>query len=122
MRDEYTDDFVPSWLNTEAIVILGMTETELMVSIILSMIFSSLIAVPFIIFLSFMVGLVIFLASFVATLMGVSKFFKIFKSGKPRGYIQALIKHKSGLHGDVYMKDESLTIGRTNKRVRIYEK
>jgi len=122
MNDEYTDDFVPTFLNVEPAIILGLTEAELIISLIVSLLSSVLLAVPFFFLISFMVALVIFLALFALALMGFGALFRRYKIGKPRGYFQAYIKVKFGIGGDdFYIKDQPLIIGRSKKRVVSYE-
>ncbi|KZN63380.1 DUF3487 family protein [Pseudoalteromonas luteoviolacea] len=122
MSDNYTDDFVPTFLNTEPEVILNLTETELGIALGGSVLFGVLISIPFSFFLpSFMAILLIYLASFGLGLYLFSLIFKRYKFGKPRGFFVATLKKKFGGSDEYYVIDKPLIVGRTNKKVVEYD-
>ncbi|MBL4705659.1 MAG: DUF3487 family protein [Flavobacteriales bacterium] len=121
--NEFTDDFVPTFLNQEPVVILGLTDSEVMTSGLISILLSLVLAVASgLLAASFMVGLVVLISLFIGFLIGCSFMFRYFKRDKPRGYFGALVKTRLGIGGkSYYLRDEPLIIGRTNKRVVVYE-
>ncbi|MAD89075.1 MAG: hypothetical protein CMK64_05180 [Pseudoalteromonas sp.] len=122
MSDNFTDDFVPTFLNSEPEVILGLSETELGIALGGSFLFGVVISIPFSFILpSFMAILLIFLASFGLGLYLFSVIFKKYKFGKPRGFFMATLKKKFGGSDEYYVIDKPLIIGRTKKRIVEYD-
>lgn len=121
--DEFTDNFVPSFLNQEPVVILGLTDSEITLTGIGSTLFALALAIVFgFLAGSLMVGLVIFITSFIGFMFGFSACFKYLKQDKPRGYFGAMLKVRFKLGAkSYYLTDSPLIIGRTNKKVIFYE-
>ncbi len=122
-NSEFTNDFVPTFLNQEPVVILGLTDSEVMSSGISAFLISFILAIASgFLTSSVMVGLVVLISSFIGILIGIAALFRYFKRDKPRGYFGALVKTRLRIGGSsYYLNDAPLIIGRTDKKVVVYE-
>jgi conjugative transfer region protein (TIGR03750 family) len=128
-ESEYTDAYVPKFLNEEPVVMMGLTEVELVFSLGLGFFFGGLIPCAF----AAAMGAGIF--SFIVFVFGMGlvsfvtlKFIAGLKIGKPRGFLKSKIKVLgSGLFPGffnakkLYIKDEPMTIGRSKRYLIIRE-
>lgn len=123
-ESEFTDPYVPKFLNQEPVVLMGLTEIELFASLGVGFLVGGLSTGT----LSAMLGAGIF--SLIVFVFGwglVSFLFMNFlsteKVGKPRGFVKAKIKimcKRFNPTFSLYVEDEPLTIGRS-KRPLIYK-
>lgn len=121
--DDHTDDFVPTYLNFEPVVILSLSESELMTTALSALCFSLPIGIVSALFSnSVMVGMVVFITLLIGGMYIGAFIFKTFKRGKPRGYFGTLLKVKLGFPSQFYLKDKPLTLGRSEKKVVRYVK
>ncbi|WP_338854274.1 DUF3487 family protein (plasmid) [Alteromonas macleodii] len=122
-EEQYTDQYIPSLLNEEPVVLMGLNETELMVSVGFGL-FSGLA-------MTFLIGVLgnlgVFLLILFFFLTGVFstiaiKWLRAQKSGKPRGYVGMKLKISLGRmfpklinKSNLYIEDQPLCIGRSKR-------
>lgn len=118
---DFTDQFVPTFVNQEPEVIKGLTQLELMFCLGSGFVFGVVSAVLIGIFVGLIAGLISMI--FLGILSGfiLAKKIKSIKAGKPKGYMSvALRKRAISWFGNsvnkegFYLFDERLTIGRSN--------
>lgn len=117
---DFTDQFVPTYVNAEPVVLAGLTDIELIscvVGAVTISLFSS-VAIGF-----FWLGfLAFFLFIVAAPLLGFlfAKILRDLKQGKPKGYINAKLRYWAARWfgvGKLYLIDQPLKVGRSNQLI-----
>ena len=121
---DFTDQFVPTFVNSEPEVLSGLTEAELVTSITLGFFAGLFLGVLLGVFVIVIWGVFIFIGTWIAGAWFLTKAIKSIKQGKPKGYMSANIKVwlVKGL-GNVfnkekmYLVDEPLGVGRSSQSI-----
>ena len=124
-EEHYTDQYIPTLLNSEPVVMFGLNETELMVSIGFGLFCAMVGVIVIATFASlgvfFLILFLLFTGVFAAIAM---KWFRNSKSGKPRGYVGMKMKVTLGKRfpnlvnsSRLYIDDEPLCIGRSVRKL-----
>lgn len=120
-EEQFTDQYIPTLLNEEPVVLFGVTESELMfiglIGGVVGVIFSTITGFAFELgIMNLMVFLMFFAVGAVLTL----KWVKGSKEGKPRGYLSSMLKVRFGRvlpklfnQSGLYLSDENMMIGRS---------
>ena len=122
-EEQYTDQYIPSLLNEEPVVLMGLNETELMISVAFGLL-CGLVA-------TFLIGVMASLGVFLLILFffltgafstAAIKWLRAQKSGKPRGYVGTKLMISLGRRfpglvnkSNLYIEDQPLCIGRSKR-------
>lgn len=117
---DFTDQFVPTYINAEPVVLAGLSDIELIGCIVgagtLSLTLSiaaGLLWFGFLAFFMFVVAAPLLGFLFVKTLRNL-------KQGKPKGYINAKLRYWAARWlgvGNLYLIDQPLKIGRSSQLI-----
>lgn len=120
-EEDFTDQYIPTLLNEEPVVMFGLNESELFVSILIGIAGSVTINTVLGIFFSlgiFFLVLFLFLAGLGASF--TMKWLRNNKAGKPRGYVSMKLKVAMGRRfpkmansANLYIADKPLSVGRS---------
>ncbi len=121
---DFTDQFVPTYVNSEPVVLAGLTDIELISCIAGSVFFS--LALSIWLAIAWLGFLALFSFILIAPLLGFScvKTLRSLKHGKPKGYVNAKLRyfaaHLFGV-GQLYLKDEDLKVGRSSQPIFVFK-
>lgn len=121
---DFTDQFVPTFVNSEPEVLSGLTEIELVTSVAVSAVLGLVAGIVLGVFWLGVWGIFVFLGIWLGGAWLLSRVIKSIKRGKPKGFMGASIKvwltrsignifNKE----DMYLRDEPLGIGRSEQRI-----
>lgn len=117
---DFTDPFVPTYVNSEPVVLAGLTDLELMGCISLSVLLTLAISIVVGFFWLGFHAFVLFIAlSLLVGFISV-RILRSLKQGRPKGYINARVRlwmaQWFGV-GSLYLKDVPLKIGRSSQPI-----
>lgn len=119
MEDEYelTDQFVPTYVNEEPVVLAGLTDLELLTCLVAPAIFSLVMSILIGFVWLGILALLLFLAMWISLSIFAVKTLRNFKRGRPKGYLGARIRQVvamlMGRNYSLYLVDERMKVGRS---------
>jgi conjugative transfer region protein (TIGR03750 family) len=117
---DFTDQFVPTFVNSEPEVLSGLTEFELVACVSVGAVVGLALGILLGLFWLGIWGVFVFITAWIGVAWLLSRIIKAVKRGKPKGYMSAslkvwLVRFTGRLFNkeSMYLQDVPLGIGRT---------